>query len=86
VNSTNQEIIIDQHGLRGRELATPGVPGIYKDEQCWLTSQVLAFTDDKWNTAKLALGKIDTPDGSTAYGIIKDMAISKKIYHKELII
>jgi hypothetical protein len=85
INATSQEIIIDQHGLRGRRLTTPGVLGIYDDKQCWLTNTILAFTDDNWASARLALGEIVAPGGSTVYGIVCDALEIIVINNAELI-
>ena len=68
INATNQEIVINQNGLRGK-MSLAG--GGYSPEEMWLTGNTLAFTDDSWETAKLALGKI-TVNGNSYYGIVGD--------------
>ena len=65
INSTDQEIIIDGAGLRGRRFES----GTYNDKQVWLTSNLLAFTDDSWSTVTTALGEITLPDGSKTFGL-----------------
>lgn len=70
INNNNQEILINQNGLRGRTL-NPST-GTYDPTQVWLTSSVLAFTDDGFQTSKLALGKVGTTGGEK-FGVVKDM-------------
>lgn len=72
INSTDQEIIIDGVGLRGRQLSN----GNYDDRQVWLTSNLLAFTNDSWNSVETALGEVTlfdpdgNPNGATAFGLL----------------
>jgi hypothetical protein len=82
INSSNQEILINTNGLRARTL-DPNT-GLYDPNQVWLTSNLLAFTDDNWNTAKLALGKI-TWNGNTLFGNITDKSELKHV-KKDLLI
>ena len=78
LSSTNQEIKIDENGLIGKRWISEGE---YEPGQVWLTSNILAFTDDSWSTAKLALGKINF-GGQDLFGLIKDTIISKYIQSK----
>lgn len=80
INQSNQEIVINQNGLRGRQMLQDGT---YSNEQCWLTSNTLAFTKDNWNTAQLALGKI-TFNGQSAYGLISDVLVGKIVASNQL--
>jgi hypothetical protein len=73
INATNQQIIIDEVGLRGKQLLESGE---YSPEQAWLTGNTLAFTDDAWNTVRVALGKVTLPDSSTTYGLIADAIVT----------
>ncbi|MDD3041259.1 hypothetical protein, partial [Bacteroides sp.] len=77
INSTNQEVIIDEVGLRGKQRLENGS---YSPEQVWLTKNTLAFTDDGWNTVKTALGKVDLGNGTTAYGLIADAIVTGVLY------
>lgn len=82
VSSENQEILINQNGIRGREwlenLKT------YSGEQFWLNKNILAFSDDGFKTTKTAFGKIFLPDGSRAYGVIADALVGNIVYTKYL--
>lgn len=76
INNSNQEILINQNGLRGRTL-NPSTHQ-YDNTQVWLTSSVLAFTDDGFQTSKLALGSIPTPAG-TKFGIVAEAIFGNMI-------
>jgi hypothetical protein len=75
ISNSNQEILIDQNGLRGRSFIT--ATGQYDNKQVWLTNNVLAFSDNGFQTAKLALGQITTPSGGTAYGLVGDVIVGR---------
>ncbi len=70
INNSNQEILINQNGLRGRTL-NPDT-NQYDPTQVWLTSSVLAFTDDGFETSKLALGSVET-DAGTKFGLVAEV-------------
>jgi hypothetical protein len=73
INSTKQEIVIDTNGLKGRRKTG----NTYDPKQVWLTSSILAFTNDNWSTAKAALGNISIPGGGTAYGLVADVIVGR---------
>jgi hypothetical protein len=77
INSSNQEILIDQNGLRGRTYIPETED--YEPTQVWLTSSVLAFSDDAFETAKLALGQITAPGGGMTFGLVADKITSRFI-------
>jgi hypothetical protein len=82
INATNQEIVINTNGLRGKYLDP--LTGTYSPEQLWMTSNLLVMTDDNWDTARLALGKIIGPDGNYTYGIVADTIVGRLIAGNEL--
>ena len=55
LSGENQEITIDEHGLTGKEYVD--TIDDYSPCQVKLTSSMLAFTKDNWETASLGLGK-----------------------------
>lgn len=73
-SSPNQEITINQNGLRGQAL----IPNTntYSPNKVWLTNNTLAFTKDNWQTASLALGQI-TVNNTTTFGIIADTIVGR---------
>ena len=74
VSNSNQEILINQNGLRARN--SDG-SGNYSPKQAWLVNNVLAFSDDGFQTSKLALGEVSLPDGGTAYGLVADVIVGR---------
>ncbi len=81
INNSNQEILINQNGLRGRTL-NPDT-GNYDPTQVWLTSSVLAFSDDGFQTSKLALGSVETPAG-TKFGLVGEVIFGNILAGNEL--
>ena len=85
-NAVNQEISIDQSGILGRK-KTSASSNEFEDEQVRLINNLLIFTDDNWQTAKTALGKIYydevQDDGSvrtvSSYGLIAETIIGSLI-------
>ena len=68
MNSENQDVIMDTHGILGRELDVN--TNQYLPEQYRLNNKGLIFTDNNWETIKTALGKIFF-NGEWNYGLIK---------------
>lgn len=54
-NNTNEDIVIDNNGLIGRSYSD--ITEEYSPEQIRLTHNVIAFTDDNWESVKQAIGK-----------------------------
>lgn len=55
--------------------------------QVWLTGDTMAFSDDGFKTAKLALGEITLPDNETkAYGLIAKYLVGEMIIGSQLLI
>ena len=75
VSSDLQEVITDKNGTRYRQ--SDGNGG-YLPEQMWDTNNMRAFTDDGWNTAKMALGKIEF-DGVDVFGLVNSRIVGGKI-------
>ena len=74
ISNSNQEILINQNGLIARN--SDGAGG-YSPKQAWLVNNVLAFSDDGFQTAKLALGEISLPAGGTGYGLVADVIVGR---------
>lgn len=88
ISSVNQEVTFGSYGLRGRKKLNDNT---YSPEEIWLTSNTLAFTDDNWETAKTAIGKIqfvDPVSGTTgvAYGIVGQYLVGNVIIGNNLAI
>lgn len=80
LSSTNEEVVIDDTGYTGRKL----VNGEYDPHQVKLTGTNLVFTDDAWETCKVALGKLISGDGGSVYGLNAEAIIGNIIIGEEL--
>lgn len=81
LSSDNEEVIIDGSGYTGKKLLEDGT---YDARQVKITGRNLVFTDDAWDTCKVALGELLFDDESSSYGInaetiIGDMIIGNNI-------
>lgn len=87
-STKNQSFIVDDTGILGRQKIDNS--GNFDDEQLRIINNMLIFTDDSWNTAKAALGKISYLDGDghtqSAYGLIADTIIGSFIVGEKLMI
>lgn len=81
MNSENQDVIMDNHGLLGRELDEN--EGTYLPQQYRLNSKGLIFTNNNWATIKAALGQIYYND-EWRYGLIADCIVGNLIAGKQL--
>lgn len=77
--SANQEFVIDGHGITGRQW--DDLTGDYLPEQVKFTNNCLVYTDDYWQTARAALGKIKYYDPilnekKEKYGLLADAVIA----------
>ena len=54
-NNTNEDVVIDNNGILGRSYSD--ITEEYSDEQIRITHNIIAFTDDNWETVKQAIGK-----------------------------
>ena len=64
--SDNEEVVIDGSGYSGRKRLENGT---YDPRQVKLTGRTLVFTDDAWETCKVALGEILLGDNEATYGL-----------------
>ena len=86
-NMVNQEFTVDKNGILGRKKVSE-TSDEFEDEQVRLINNLLIFTDDNWETAKTALGKIyyTDEDGNTitSYGLIAETIIGQLIMGEKL--
>ena len=87
-NSVHQEFKIDEHGFLGRQW--DDILSDYLPEQFKINHNLLVYTDDCWQTAKAALGKITyyNPVLKTTvsnYGLIADAVISGILMGNDII-
>ena len=91
LSSQNQAILFDDTGIRIRKWNKDKTG--YEPEEIWIVDNVIAFTEDNWEHAKMAIGKIFDPNlksaenpKGTAYGIVADYLVGKIIAGQNLII
>lgn len=77
ISSTNEDISIDNTGIHGR--AKDSNTGKLEKEEMWLNKNDILFSDDNFQTAKTALGKITLPNGLAVYGLIADAIVAGTI-------
>ncbi|MBR2007266.1 MAG: tail fiber domain-containing protein [Alistipes sp.] len=86
-NMVNQEFTVDKNGILGRKKVSE-TSDEFEDEQVRLINNLLIFTDDNWETAKTALGKIyytdDNGNQVTSYGLIAETIIGSLIMGERL--
>lgn len=81
LSSTDEEVVIDGSGYTGRRRLEDGT---YDNRQVKLTGRSLVFTDDAWESCKVALGELLFGDGSSSYGINAEIVIGDIILGNNL--
>ena len=87
ISGSSQNIIIDQAGLRGRKINASGSG--FLPEQIWMVNNMIAFTDNGWTTAKMAIGEFSgstLPNGGSAWGIVADYLVGRMLIGNNLLI
>lgn len=86
-SARNQDIVYDKNGilLRSKDDATEQ----YSPEQIRILNSTIAFTDDNWESSKVALGKIiyidpETNEAKYAYGLNSEVLIGSLILGEKL--
>lgn len=78
-NTTNQEFTVNESGILGKKFADEIRRDSFDPEQIRIQNNTIIFTDDNWETARAAFGKITYSNGQgstvTAYGLIADAVI-----------
>lgn len=80
LSSNNQDFTIDSTGITGLRLDSNGEP---ENEQLKIINNMIAMTDDGWDTCSLALGKMDV-GGVSYYGINAEVLIGDLILGSQL--
>ena len=68
ISSSMQAISWDESGIRLRKWMDASKTD-YEDTQIWMTDQNIVFTDDNWQTAKMAIGKLITEKYGEVFGV-----------------
>ena len=83
INADNQEFKLGSYGLRGRMWVDDDDD--YDPHQVAMTNNVLAFTDDNWQSCKMAVGKV-TIGQSEYYGVVAEALVGELIAGTQMII
>lgn len=83
INATNQEFTLGSYGLRGKMYDEDN--DVYDPHQVAMTNNVLAFTQDNWNSCSLALGRI-TIGETEYYGLVAEAIVGNLIAGEQLTI
>lgn len=66
LSSDNEEVLIDASGYTGRKMMSNGT---YDPRQVKITGRTIVFTDDAWDTCKVAIGDLLLGENESAYGV-----------------
>lgn len=76
INADNQEFKLGSYGLRGK--MWDETQGDYDPHQVAMTNNVLAFTDDNWQSCRMALGRV-TIGQNEYYGVVAEAIVGELI-------
>ena len=92
LSSGNQAITYDDTGIRIRKWENESKT-TYAPEEIWIVDNIIAFTEDNWQTAKMAIGKIFDPNFVTTdnpqgirYGVAAPNIVGTLLAGRNLII
>lgn len=81
LSSSDEEVVIDGSGYTGKKKLDNGT---YDPRQVKITGKSIVFTDDAWETCKVAIGEIILGDDNTAYGVNAQVIIGDIIMGNNL--
>ncbi len=85
LSSSGQAVTWDGSGLRLRKWKDEAHTD-YEDEQIWIINNNIVFTDDNWNTAKMAIGKFSDPNLGECWGIVAPNLVGTLLAGENLVI
>lgn len=77
LSTTGQAISWDENGLRLRKWNSDRTG--YEDEQIWMKDNLIVFTEDAWQHAKMAIGHIHDEELGDLWGVVADNLVGKMI-------
>lgn len=84
LSTTGQAIFWDENGLRLCKWNSDRTG--YEDEQIWMKDNLIVFTEDAWQHAKMAIGHIHDDELGDLWGVIADSIVGKLLAGENLII
>lgn len=86
-NAKNQEFTVDDTGILGRKFADD-TGDVFDPEQVRMLNNMIIFTDDNWEHARAALGKIQYTNAQgqqeVGYGLVADTLIGSLVLAETL--
>ncbi len=79
--SEDEEVVIDSSGYTGK---TKLDNGEFDPRQIKITGKDIVFTDDAWDSSKVAIGELYMPNGESTYGINAETVIGEMIVGSQL--
>lgn len=92
LSSGNQNIVWDESGLHLRKLrvledgAIATRSTMYDDRQIRMINNMIAFTDNNWETVNMAIGEVEGPNGGLIYGIAAPSIVGTLLAGENLVI
>lgn len=83
-SSSKREILINESGLLARNFNESTQK--YDPEQLWLVNNMIALSDDGFNTARMALGAFNDPNVGRVFGLVADLVVGTLIAGENLVI
>lgn len=79
--SDDEEVVIDSSGYTGRTRLDNGE---FDPRQIKITGKNIVFTDDAWESSKVAIGELFVPNGESTYGINAETVIGELLLGAQL--
>lgn len=92
LSSGNQNIVWDESGLHLRKLrvlkdgAIATRSTMYDDKQIRMINNMIAFTNNNWETVNMAIGEVEGPNGDPIYGIAAPSIVGTLLAGENLVI
>lgn len=92
LSSGNQNIVWDESGLHLRKLrvlkdgAIATRSTMYDDKQIRMINNMIAFTNNNWETVNMAIGEVEGPNGDSIYGIAAPSIVGTLLAGENLVI
>ena len=83
INASNQEFTMGSYGLRGKMYDEES--DSYDPHQVAMTNNVIAFTDNNWQSTRTALGRV-TIGTTEYYGLVAEAVVGNLIAGEQLTI
>jgi hypothetical protein len=73
ISGSSQNVLINETGIRIRKATSATT---YDPKQIWMNQGVIAFTDNNWNSVKMALGNV-TVGGTSYFGLVGEVIVGR---------